>query len=340
MKIVGLCGIDFAQLLLCALLVFVGSQNAGLCATDPLEQGAGTTKLLLDLRYSIESKDTSRTEEICRELSALGSKAVPAIRDAFRESDDNTQAYLVRAVSGIDGDAATKLLVEMMDQAISIQTRMRAFSTLENRPINFVLTQGQLGFLLNNVREGNIISSGGAARVLSRCEHNDKAGMIQPILQRFMDELASPSELSPIHGSYVSPHVYVLNQFLLAFLNLRADAVPLVKSAWETAQAPEMRKWLTLALGMAGEPSVVPEIRGLIEHDPDVSFRCVAVRAYARSAGEKSIPFLETLLFDNAQSEYDRLPDETPVYPVRIVARDELVELRNVPRLEKVQNAP
>lgn len=303
-------------------------------------QNSDAIQLMMKLRQAIAVKDAARAMEISDELGKLGSSAVATVRDALRESDGNMQTYLIRALSGIEGDAATQLLVEIMAQASTTEARLQALSTLHNRPIDFVLNDGQIESLVRIVRDESIGSAGSAARILSRCESNDKAEMMQAILERFIQEVANPSKLLPIHGSYVSPRVYVLNQFLLAFADLRCDAIYVVKSSLEKAQTPEMRKWLTLALGMTGESSIAPGIRDLIENDKDVYFRCVAVRAYARSAADASVPFLKTLLADDGESEYDTRPDGTPVYPVRFAAQGELSRLGYPAKPAEVRTTP
>jgi len=145
---------------------------------------------------------------------------------------------------------------------------------------------------------------------------------------RFKKEIGSPTELVSIHGSYLSPRVYVLNQFLLCFSDFGENATGQLRHELESAETDPVRKWIILSLGMCGDQSVAEEVRKVVNSDSDPYVRCVAIHAYARAAGKTAIPVLEAFLRDSTESEYDRLPDGTPVYLLRLAAEDELVRLK------------
>lgn len=77
---------------------------------------------------------------------------------------------------------------------------------------------------------------------------------------------------------------------------------------------------------MAGDPSVSGELEGVVRSDPDRYVRCVAVRAYARSAGEEAIPLLVALLDDTTEGDYADCMGKKPLL-LRLAARDALSAL-------------
>lgn len=278
---------------------------------------------VVDLRTALEKGDTAGAEPIKRDLQAL----LPAIQKVLSQCNESEKREFIWILRSIAGSEATQTLVKLACDRSNAVIASRALNALEDRSIDFALTDDQVECLLVQVREGGVLNAGAAARLLSRCQKNDKGQITEVILGRFCQELANPTELAPIGEAYVSPRVYVLNQFLLAFAHLGNEGIEDTKTA-----AEDTRKWLALARGMCGDPSVAEEIEILIKNDPDVSFRTVAVRAYARSAGEKAVPLLQSLLTDKTESEYDRLPDGTPGYPIRFTARGELVRLGHPPQ--------
>jgi HEAT repeat protein len=131
--------------------------------------------------------------------------------------------------------------------------------------------------------------------------------------------------------SYLSPHVRRLNVYLRAFSYTGEAAIPYLRQAAEEAADPEVRKWLTVARGMAGDGDVAPDIERIIRGDPDMSTRAEAARAYARSAKEAAIRLLVELLDDPAELPsptvsplVPRIPGERPV---ATVAASELTKL-------------
>jgi hypothetical protein len=286
--------------------------------------------MVTEFLAAIEQHDSARTQQLRGDLQALGVVALAAIQDAMPHSSKSQAQHLIRVLVGIGGKEVTQYLVQLAAQPMDSDVALPALAAIGESPISFPLTEEQTKALLVVVdKASGVISATNAAYVLSRCEQNDKAPFVQPILDRFIKEIADPTEVGAIEGSYVSPRVCVLSQFLRCFDKLADKGVLPLKSALKKATSDEMSRWLTLALGMCRERSVAETIKGWIKNNPDPYFRTVAVRAYARSAGQEAIPFLETLLDDKFESEYDRLPDGSPVYPIRLAARDELARLED-----------
>jgi hypothetical protein len=117
----------------------------------------------------------------------------------------------------------------------------------------------------------------------------------------------------------------------LAFSHIGNEAVPILRSAPDGAGLGRQdRAWLDIARGMAADRSVADRLRDLANSHPDKYCRALAVRAYARAAGDEARPFLKALLQDETTSDYgdDRMG---PIYLMRLVAQDELVRIREGP---------
>lgn len=321
-------GQNMAQLCvwLAMICLFLCVQRGAFCQSDSSKESDGK-EMVARLRLALEKNDMDQVSKLGDDLQAIGNMALPAIREALPKCDETEAVHLVGVLTGIGGSEATQFLVQLVCQPSNQKVASQALHVIGNRPIDFALTADQLECLAGVISKADILKAAAVSRVLSRCERNDRKQVIRPILERFIKEIGTPTELAPMHGAYTSPRVYVLNLFLLAFSNLGGEAVRDLETALDKAATPDIRKWLVLALGMCGNSSKGEEIRRLVENDPDIYFRSVAVRAYARSIGEKAVPVLKVLLNDTAESEYDRLPDGTPVYPIRLAARDELARL-------------
>lgn len=286
---------------------------------DSPQQLVAKLKSAVNLDY--ESK-----EPIMKALRGYGKDSIPAIKDGLKESENILFGLtLIQTLAGIKDDEAKKLLLEVGCQNVQSQVSRLALSGLMDTPINFPLSKEQFDFLIQQIKTAHLLKSGGASRILTKCKFNITEELCDTIIERFKQEVISPTNLGPMHGSYLSPWVCALNQFLMSFSHLGGTAVkPLTKQLQQDNK--EVVKWIYLALGMTGDKSVAEQIKQVVEKDPDRYIRAVAVRSYARSAGLDAIPLLETLTKDKTESEYDRLPDGTPVYPIQLVAQDELVE--------------
>ena len=71
------------------------------------------------------------------------------------------------------------------------------------------------------------------------------------------------------------------------------------------------------------------KITGLVLGDPDRYVRCVAIRAYAASAGKDAIPVLRTLVDDKTPSEYAIRPKDDPYYIIGWTAEEGIATCEN-----------
>ena len=267
-------------------------------------------------------------ESLIDALAACGDQAIPAIAARLGEADVQVAMDLMRALVGIGSDAAIGLLLEQLAHSSSPVIANWAISVLENTAIARPLSPDELAALTTRVTTEHVTRSGLAARVLGNCRAIAVEERLSPIMSRFEREVLSREPLAPVLMSYVSPRVFVLNQFLLAFSNIGAPGIPMLRQ--KRAQFPansDLDKWFLLALGMAGDEAVSDELKKLVLGEADIYVRCTAVRAYARSAKQAAIPLLESLLDDPTESAYGDSFSQR-IRLIAMTARDALVRLK------------
>jgi hypothetical protein len=231
-------------------------------------------------------------------------RALTSWRDVTRgvrpSSDRLLASSLLRCAAGIHTDAAIALIVRTIGDSPDPWVKWRAVFWLEKRVIQCPIEADEKAAILRFLQECDGCNAGTAAMVLANCVAVPAAERVPPILERFLLEVqAQPEPGERARDSYVSPRVLRLNPFLRAFRDAGEAAVPYLRSeSGACANDPEMRKWLVVARGMAGDAQVAAELEKIVREDPDMSTRVEATRAYARAAKETAIPLLVELLDD------------------------------------------
>jgi hypothetical protein len=307
------------------LLVSLALALSSCCAVtafgQPRDFGATPRELVEKLQASLAAYSVEESESLTEALIERGEAALPAIEQGLLQSDRKLASHLLRVLGGIGGDGSTSLLVSAIPRYPS------AVGRLENREVRRPLSPEESAALVAQVESGHVLSAGTASRVLAKCIRVPASMRVSAILPRFLQEVVSPTPVGSVRYSYVSPRVLSLNGFLLAFSYIGEPAVSALSQQRQQATDPELRKWVALALGMAGDASVSGELEQVVRGDPDRYVRCVAVRAYARAAGPDAIPLLRSLLADETESEYYRTPFGDPYRLIAGVARGELSRL-------------
>ncbi len=314
---------------------FATGENAVARAQSPT---VSPVELVAQLRIAAAMGAYKEAFSISKALTGHGKDALPAIGEGINSGDRRVTRYLIGSLGGIGGDESTSLLVSCLNEE-DLYLSAKAVSRLDNRPIRRPLTGGELAALVALVRDKSGIGAGRAAKVLGKCEAMPAAVRTTPILERFCREVDTPSHPASVHGSYLSPRVYTLNQFLLAFSYVGTGAVSIISWAQqERAADSETHRWLTLALGWAGDPEAAGELEQMVRDEADTSTRIVAIRAYSRSAGSVAVPLLVSLLDDTTVSHTTgSVGAGTPIYHIRGTARKELSRLG---RADLWQNHP
>lgn len=278
------------------------------------------------LDNSLRERDPESLQESIEHFKTQ-SDAIPMIRDAVRtRGDARLRGQLLRVLGGLPGQLASDALLDLMTDSRE-DVRYGAMIALENRTIARPLLTDEWKTLVDAINEANGLRAGTAARVLAKCLGHPAEDRAKAILPRFVREINAPSESAAQSLGYLSPRVMRLNQFLLAFSDLRsAGVVSLLKEEAGKASA-ETRSWLIMARGMAGDNSVAAELREYVEDEHDLSNKAVALRAYSRCLGQQALPALEKYEKD-ATALASRDHHGTNPMPLQIVARDELARLR------------
>ena len=305
------------------LTVVTASATAGVSAQAPSPANRAR-EVVAEVRSAGKAKVDRQPESAMAQLTALGEAAIPAIREGLeqeRGAGSSAGLWLVMALAGIPGDGSTRLLLEVA--CASRGENMAALSCLTRRPIQVPLTDEEEEFLLRWLREQEFGCTGSVAQVLANCREVPAAQKIPPMIARFVPETRSPLADPPgrHHAAYIPIQVASLNAFILTFSAVGEPAIPFLREARDRAATAEAQKWLTLALGVAGDPEVSEETKRIIQTDENRYVRWVAIRAYGRSAGPQGIPFLQTLVNDMTESEYgsERADPDGKVHRVYLI---------------------
>ena len=276
--------------------------------------------------------------EASKRLLALGDDARQQIEVRLADpKNPEFRRVLTHTLGEMPGEEADKALLQLLcfDKSHGVG-EMALFQlvirTEENGPFSFVVQEECIKALVEVVRKADIGTAGEIMRILGMCAKNDVSTRFRPILERFLSEVKYDGEFPTVAGTYVSPRVYVLNQYLLAFRHMGETAWEPLQSAIKTARDAkdtEAEKWLCLGAGFAKDPSVASYLKDEVLGEPDRYVRCTAIRAYAASAGKDAIPVLKTLLDDKTPSEYEILPGNRAFYIIGLEAKGQIAEIEH-----------
>jgi hypothetical protein len=293
------------------------------------------TPVVERLQSSFAELDLERYDALVTELQSVGEAAVVAMERTMAEADSTARRALISPLIGIAGDRSTGLLlrIALVDEDLKVQSA--AVAALINRPIRTELTAENLKRIQSWVRDGDFHLAGPAAGVLARCLQvpiEERAGPLVERLEREAGWLEVKSERYA-WGSYLSQRVFEINQFLIAVAAIEG---PVVRDVLHQAlkkydEDSPVRKWLLVGLGMAEDSETAGALLDLFLKEQDLSTKALALRAYARSAGRNAIPILESFKDDmTGPPGNQRRPIMDRIYPLRIVARDELAHLERL----------
>lgn len=287
----------------------------------------------LVMRREMTAPRWARVVRLRNELGAMGPNALSAIEERIeQESEHRVRGILAFSVGMLPGEDADKALLHYFcyeKDIASTAGRQLLWRLDRHGPFTFRVQDDQLATICSRVESGPTKGLGQALRILSMCAKNDVKPRVDVICERFVQEVTSPGDLPPVLGSPVSPRVFMLNKFLLAFQDLGPSATGELRARYERAKAAkdeELRKWIAMALGMCGEAGVSSYLKRMALHDPDKYVRCQAIHAYASAAGKSAIPTLRLLLDDKTETEFhaDWIPSR---YIIANAARDALTRL-------------
>jgi hypothetical protein len=279
-------------------------------------------------------------EQVAAAIDALGNDGAVVLREALRNAQGHERRDLVRALWRSRRPEAVKgVVLEILTGDPDEAVRRSAKSLLLDSTLRRPVLPEEFQALIREVETEPTFSAGGYARVSAGCvgmTPEQKREVTRAIVARLAKEAAAPSDAKKQGapgGSYVTQEVVELNQYTLALRRMRdPSAVEFLQERLKNAgENARLRKWLVIALGFSGYAPVGPELKAILEDDSDLSTRVEAMSAYAAAIGPAAIPMLEaytndtTTLFPGGGGN----PMRTK-YPLRGVARDELVDLRKM----------
>ena len=246
------------------------------------------------------------------QLGALDAEAVPAIEDRINsENDTRIRSEFTFSLGMIPGEKVDRILLSMFcsEQDVATIAGMQLARRRERfGPLTFAIPEEQIEKLISKAGGLPGHDAANALCVLGTCTNVSVKPILCDFNKKFVREIKAPPGTIPQPMSYVSPRVYKLNNFLLAFEKMREIVRPGLREELEKAwreNDKELAKWFSMALGLCQDSSVADYLKEVVIGEEDRYVRCTAIRCYAKSADERSIPVLRTLLNDVTTSEYE-----------------------------------
>lgn len=291
---------------------------------------------ILESTPAVSSETHEKVRALAYEIAAYGETAVPLLEAGIDgETDGNLRRELVLTLARIPGERVDRKLMHLFcfdRPVLRVAGSELVRRTEQYGPFTFQVSDGEIAKMVEFIEWEHVFVIGDFMRVLAMCAQNPEQPRLRPILNRFIRDIKTPSEVEQVHavgGSYTSPRVFALNKFLLAFRHMGPVVQPYLREAIQQAREnndAEVEKWLSMGLGITGAPEVTDYLKQVVLNDPDPYTRGQAISAYAQSAGQEAIPLLKTLLHDKTESEY--VAEDMPGrYFIALIARDALVRL-------------
>jgi len=290
-------------------------------------RGPAIAELIEKLGAATRNQQEIERNSVVEQLRELGTNALPVILEEMKTAEVPLRINLVHVVRGIGGDESTQALLQIALNDPDSEVSRLATSSIDNRVIRRRLTAEEWATLKQRIKTGSSGEAQTWAYILAHSSLIHDPQIVESIIERFMEDVQNPSlDASRPHlGSYITGKAKALNSYLRAFFFMdSALAIPALKRRMTTAADPKALKWLTIALGMAGDENQEQDLQKIVEDvEEDVSVRAEALRAYTRATKARAIPLLESLL-------KDKTPGPDPLRPpLALVARGELYWLRN-----------
>ncbi len=179
---------------------------------------------------------------------------------------------------------------------------------LPNRPVSRPVSEGEKNMLVELVSQAPAVGAGTASQVLARCKFIPAEQRAKIIATRLLREASVPPKSSEVRymGTSFSREVYDLVRFVLALAAIEDTNAVLGVVKDESLNYGKNERamiWALIAQGYMGSSDVASALKELVENEPDLSLKAIALRAYARSAGSDAIPLLERYLKESASSK-------------------------------------
>jgi len=270
-------------------------------------------------------RQQQQCDRLIDELSKLGDKAIPAIKSVVVGAKLYVQDALMNSLGEINTPLATDTLLEFALRRDDKLVSEVAISRLSLRTIHRPLSQNEFSQLETKLKTDPEPQALSNAKFLARCRQNDITRRAKAIIARFIWQLNHPPKFR-VFDSYVSSEAWWCNAYILCLLEMdQARVRKLLKDELEKAKSKRVATWLTIASGMLGEESLAEELCRIVESEPDISVRAMALSGYAMAVKGKAIPFLRRFINYRIPGAADSKSNYSN--PLQIAARDELARL-------------
>jgi len=285
------------------------------------------------------AREVEEEQQIAKQLSAFGDAIVPLIMKELQEDittdNINFQLRLTTILADIRGVGATRALLELELYRRTKDTTFNAVvrGSLARQKIECVLSDEELHTLIADSKKrepGDLLLALDTVMILSQCVKVDATVRLTAAKELLIDvlELSTPASCAPL-GLTGESRATIARGVMYAAANAGADGWPFWRSALNDSESQKESLWLAAALGMARDNSVAAKLRDAIPAEEDVWLRSILVMAYARSAQEVAMPYLEELQKDQASFGTRH---GYPLRPVADAARQELLKLKKQKR--------
>lgn len=304
---------------------------------DKEQEGKGVGERLASHNEAMISVD--RVE---KELIGRGVEILPSVENMVwgAESYRFSRSRIISSLREIKGDAVDYFLVRVLlgdsvssgagtdkPDVVSAARDTLIWRGTKGGGVSISLSTKQLETLLAAVRDGSDSEAITAATLLAVFSQNVPKHRVEPVVQR----LIRVSENPPTNVPRMKPsysHDNVLGMYVSAFINFGKQAQPILREALAMrGVGVQAKKWLTLALGFAGDVSVGDTVRAIANDEAEtVEVRCIAVGSYAAAVGSDAIPQLEEWKKDTTLVKTEIHNIE--VYPIALAANEKWLQLR------------
>ncbi|MBX3180562.1 MAG: hypothetical protein KF886_24715 [Candidatus Hydrogenedentes bacterium] len=277
------------------------------------------------------------------ELLRRGTEILPAVERMLWDSTrlDLYRARLIFSLKEIDGVEIDQFLVRVSfadhGSVGAAQGRLDVIGAARNaliwrgthgKSIGVPLSPEHLNTLLVTVREGNNSDAMNAAALLAAFTENIPETRIKPVVERLIRVQEDHSDMGADVTSSISNYDKILGMHVGIFQSFGVAAQPYLREALiDSEVGGEAAKWLTLALGFAGDRSVAEDVRAIANNPNEtVEVRCIAIGSYSAAAGTDALPQLEEWKKDTTIVVSEMHGWETR--PIALTANEKWLQLR------------
>ena len=214
----------------------------------------------------------------------------------------------------------------------SDQTVVRtALNVFDNRKIPRALSVEELIWIQARIGTASWSEARAWAYILANSGLATNALLLSIIADRYVAEVRAPPAILTTYGvgsAYIQGEALFYHQWLRVFrLSDHALSRRILRVKHRQATEPRVRFWLDFARGTAGDEEVAERLLSVVEDEAiGVSYRAVALSAFAGAAGSAAVPVLERCKTDRGPSVLTDVGRR--MVPLSVVTNQELQRMK------------